>query len=700
MKKILVCLSLVLLTINLFSQTPQKMSYQAIIRNSSGELVKNLQVGVQISILQGSASGNVVYSEIQTPATNANGLIGIEIGGGPGFDAINWSAGPYFIKTETDPAGGNNYTVVGTSQLLSVPYALHAKTADNLAAGVNETDPVFGASAAMGISNIAINNWNTSYGWGDHATVGYLKSFTETDPLFSASAAKNISSTNVTDWNSAFGWGNHATAGYLKSFIETDPVFTVSAAKNISSTNVTDWNTAFGWGNHATAGYLKSFIETDPLFSASVAKNISSTNVNDWNTAFGWGNHATAGYLKSYTETDPKIGANTAGYLPKWDGAALVTGAIYQDASGNIGLGTITPSAKLQINGNATIDNLSARSILTLASTSGATPFLTFGGTSGGLIQTAQNTLSMRFGSGGSASSVDFESAKITFRTSGFTGYERLTINASGDVGIGTTTPAYKLDVQGTINALAGICIGGNCISSWASLTPWLSNGANIYFNTGNVGIGTTTPATKLEVNGIISASGGNSSNWNTAYGWGNHATAGYQSAITAGTVAQYWRGDKTWQTLDKSAVGLGAVENTALTTWTGSSNLTTLGTVTAGVWNAGAITSSGVVTATSIVKTGGTASQFLKADGSVDGNTYLTTVREAADEFTATASQTSFALSQVPMAGSKVKMYINGVRISNTAYNNSGSSLTYVPANNGSYVLTAGDRVQFDYSY
>ena len=73
---------------------------------------------------------------------------------------------------------------------------------------------------------------------------------------------------------------------------------------------------------------------------------------------------------------------------------------------------------------------------------------------------------------------------------------------------------------------------------------------------------------------------------------------------------------------------------------------------------------------------------------------------KEVADEFTATASQTSFTLTQPPSANSKVKMYVNGIRISNTAYSVSGSTLTYVPANNGGYTLTLSDRIQFDYFY
>jgi hypothetical protein len=126
-----------------FAQTPNKMSYQAIIRNTSNALVGNSAVGMRISILQTSASGTAVYVETQTPTTNANGLASIEIGGGTvvsgNFSTINWANGPYFIKTETDPAGGTNYTITGTSQLLSVPYALYAANAGTASGGGNFT---------------------------------------------------------------------------------------------------------------------------------------------------------------------------------------------------------------------------------------------------------------------------------------------------------------------------------------------------------------------------------------------------------------------------------------------------------------------------------------------------------------------------------------------------------------------------------
>ena len=123
-----------MLTVGLFAQIPQKMSYQAVIRDANGKLVTNHLVGIRVSILQGTAIGTAVYTETQTPTTNANGLVSIEIGTGVtsgNFSVINWANGPYFIETETDPAGGSSYTISGTSQLLSVPYALYAKTAEN-----------------------------------------------------------------------------------------------------------------------------------------------------------------------------------------------------------------------------------------------------------------------------------------------------------------------------------------------------------------------------------------------------------------------------------------------------------------------------------------------------------------------------------------------------------------------------------------
>ena len=130
MKKIYSIIAALFLVTFVLAQAPSKMSYQAVIRDNSNALVNNQIVGMQISILQGSANGTAVYTETLTPTTNANGLVSIEIGGGTvvsgNLSTIDWANGPYFIKTETDPTGGTNYTITGISQLLSVPYAMYS----------------------------------------------------------------------------------------------------------------------------------------------------------------------------------------------------------------------------------------------------------------------------------------------------------------------------------------------------------------------------------------------------------------------------------------------------------------------------------------------------------------------------------------------------------------------------------------------
>ena len=215
----------------LFAQAPEKMSYQAVIRDSNDDLVKNQTVGMQISILQGSASGTAVYVETQTPTTNANGLVSLEIGTGTttdDFSAISWIDGPYFIKTETDPTGGASYTITGTSQLLSVPYALHAKTAESITGTIIESDPVYTGSQAANITATDITN------------ISNLSGINTGDQDLSTLATKTALGDSTEQVRREFP----DVSGFLSS--ESDPVYTGSQASNITTTDIVNLSNLSG----------------------------------------------------------------------------------------------------------------------------------------------------------------------------------------------------------------------------------------------------------------------------------------------------------------------------------------------------------------------------------------------------------------------------------------------------------------------
>lgn len=226
MKKLYTIFAVILFAANVFAQSPEKMSYQAVIRDASDNLVTSQDIGLQISILQGSTSGTAVYVETQMPTSNANGLVSVEVGNGTvisgNFTNIDWANGPYFIKTETDPTGGTTYTITGTSQLLSVPYALHAKKAETLTGTITETDPIFGASVASGITATDTTNWNN-------------KLNAEVD----GSVTNELQALSISNDTIYLSNGNFVK---LPTTSETDPLFVTSVASSIATTDTARWN--------------------------------------------------------------------------------------------------------------------------------------------------------------------------------------------------------------------------------------------------------------------------------------------------------------------------------------------------------------------------------------------------------------------------------------------------------------------------
>jgi uncharacterized protein (TIGR02145 family) len=297
-----------------FSQAPDLISYQTIIRNSNNELVSNVPVGVRISILSGSAADVLWYQEEHKVSTNLNGLAYLNIGSGTllfgTMSGIDWSKGPFYIKSETDPTGGKNYSLVVVSRLLSVPYSIYAKTADKLTGPITELDPLFNASVAKGITAADTALWNTESDPFFYASISKgitavdtaywnkkLSSFTESDPLFRASIARSITAADTALWNSEYDPIFNASIAKGITAADTalwnseyDPIFNASIAKGITAADTALWNT-----------------ESDPLFNASISKGITAVDTASWNQKVGL----------------PQTG-NTSGDILFWNGTAWV----------------------------------------------------------------------------------------------------------------------------------------------------------------------------------------------------------------------------------------------------------------------------------------------------------------------------------------------------------------------------------------
>jgi len=517
--------------LNSHAQAPDKMSYQAVIRNASNALVANAGVGMKISILQTSASGTVVYAESQTPTTNTNGLASLQIGDGTVLSGnmanIDWSAGPYFIKTETDPTGGSSYTITATSQLMSVPYALYAKTSGGSSSGWGltgngSTNPATNFIGTTDPEPLIFKTNNVQSGKIDfdstigNTSFGYQALFSNTTGINNTANGYQALFSNTTgDYNTANGIGAlySNTTGILNT-ANGDNALRLNTTGNANTANgvAALYNNTTGSNNTAngyfalfknTTGNLNTAIGERALFSnttGSYQTAIGFYALHDFNSTGFVGNTAVGNMAMQYTTNgydntavgDNALSANTTGYRNTVVGhEALLNATIANNntAVGNQAMYNATTG------GNNTAVGLSALYSNTTA----------WDNTAIGMEALKANTT----GTGNTANGRSALLANTTGTLNTATGVNTLYSNTTGNENTANGSSALRFNTTGNYNTAIGTAAGYNLTSGdnnifiGNSVQPNVSNTASnqlnignwIYGNNGQIGIGSTAVA-------------------------------------------------------------------------------------------------------------------------------------------------------------------------------------------------------------
>lgn len=424
MKKLLTLVLVLFCAQFSFAQSPQKMSYQSVIRNTAGELVVESTVGIQISIFQGSPEGPLVYLETHSTITNVNGLANLEIGTGTivlgTFSEIAWSDGPYFIESETDSEGGDNYTLSGISELLSVPYALYAGSA-----GDDGDWEISGENInRLGDGNVGIGTSNPQNKLRVHGNIflGTARPDPEfnslTDVLYLGSERKFLASATIPEVDGSQDWITLMAHPFSKGIL-----FGNSGPDDINPHGSIDAKFSILTNGNVGVGTVSPENKLHVVGSKVTLQNTGQGNGTaymDFESVTDGGSELTVGI----------VGGSGDGIVYQRSNHPIHFGTNDQlrmtiDESGNVGIGAQSPSFKFDVRGNARIgDGSSSEQDILFASGSGAWQVGTNNSGSG-----TQNNQFYIFDNG-----------------------YRFTVQAgTGNVGIGTTTPQSKLAVNGKI---------------------------------------------------------------------------------------------------------------------------------------------------------------------------------------------------------------------------------------------------------
>jgi type VI secretion system Hcp family effector len=498
MKKIYLSIFLaVILAVSSFCQVPDAINYQSVVRDQNGNILPNQPVNFRISILQGGPNGAIVYREIQEKITSQIGLVTLEIGRGTpdmgDFPSINWDSGNYYLQTEMDATGGMNFQSMGSSELLSVPYALFSKNSNVTGwslrgnSGTNPANDFVGTKDSTGLAFRTNNNermriapqGNVGIGTASPDNSALLQVSSTTQgflvPRMSSAQKSGISQPAKgllifqTDGVSGFYY-NHGTSG--------SPNWTLLAP-----------STSTLWVQSAPG---TSLILGNPSDSVGIGRSmpVEKLNVN--------GNLALDNFQPMILFREDTlesaiiqhISPQSVGYLHlhTWDGNHFeTTGLVVKSPAQNVGIGTTFPFYKLDVAGTARMSGF----ILSSATDSG---YVLTSDKDG--IGTWKPAASHLAGNGTKNYLAKFLAADSL---SNSVVYQ----STDGNVGIGTTSPQQKLDVNGLLNMRNNIALGGNWLSADGGDEGVFVNDA------GKVGIGTTSLTSLLTSAGVIETKSG-----------------------------------------------------------------------------------------------------------------------------------------------------------------------------------------------
>ena len=253
------------------AQVPQQLNYQAVARMANGDVLPNQFINIELSILDGSQTGTIVYQETDTATTNQFGLFAVAIGtgqvlSGTNLGTVSWGTGNKYLHVRFDPAGGNNFADMGTTQLLSVPYALYAQTS--------------GGGVIPGVWNLTGNSGtqtDTNYiGTNDNVALRF-KVNGQPAGIIEADTSNSSQST-------AFGYQALMTEGVFSTFTMRDAAFGYQALSSQQSTA----QIFGGNGGNSAFGYQAMDSNISGSYNTAVGCwSLLYNSVGDSNTAIG-----------------------------------------------------------------------------------------------------------------------------------------------------------------------------------------------------------------------------------------------------------------------------------------------------------------------------------------------------------------------------------------------------------------------------